>query len=93
MKNVTLRGHIIVPTADLAAVTAELDNHITLTRAELGCKVFEVSADSSNPNRFIVYEKFQDQASFVLHQERVGASDWGRVTKNVERFYEIEGMD
>jgi (4S)-4-hydroxy-5-phosphonooxypentane-2,3-dione isomerase len=93
MANVTLRGHIIVPSAEVEAVTAELTNHIALTRAEQGCIVFEVSKDAANSNRFNVYEEFRDPASFLQHQKRVAASDWGSVTKNVARFNEIEGLD
>ena len=93
MPNVILQGYIIVPASDLATVIEELDNHLALTRAEEGCKVFEVSQDPSDPTRFNVYEEFQGHASFLKHQERARASKWGSITTNVQRYYEIAGME
>ena len=56
MPNVILHGYILVLASELVAVIEELDNHIALTRAEEGCKVFEVSQDPSDPTWFNVYE-------------------------------------
>ena len=89
LSNVILKGHIIVPSADLNAVKDELSTHIALTRQEDGCLVFEVSQDPENINKFSVYEEFTNRESFSNHQDRVGKSKWGAVTVNVERHYEI----
>jgi autoinducer 2-degrading protein len=89
MAKVILKGHIIVPDADIAAVKMELINHIELTRQESGCLVFKVSQDTENLNRFNVYEEFADRSSFANHQDRVRQSTWGATTVNVERHYEI----
>ncbi len=93
MPRVTLRGYITVPESELSAVIDELDNHITLTRAEAGCLVFEVSQDQHNPLRFNVYEEFASTEAFEHHQRRVRASIWARVTRNVERHYTIEELE
>ncbi|RCW96959.1 putative quinol monooxygenase [Marinomonas foliarum] len=89
MPNVTLSGHIEVPSEDLNAVLAELPNHITLTQQEAGCNAFTVVRDSNNPQHFDVYEEFTDKAAFEKHQARVKASHWGEITKNVEWFYTV----
>ncbi len=89
MSKITLSGHIEVPSEDLNEVLAELPNHIALTHQEAGCITFSVTRDSSNPQRFDVYEEFTDKVAFEKHQTRVKASHWGKVTKNVERFYTI----
>ena len=89
MIKVILKGHIMVPEPDVAAVKIELNNHIELTRQESGCLVFEVSQDAENSNRFNVYEEFTDRQSFASHQDRVSKSKWGAITVNVERQYEI----
>jgi quinol monooxygenase YgiN len=89
MAKVILKGHIIVPDADIEAVKIELINHIELTRQENGCLAFKVSQDAENPNRFDVYEEFADRDSFANHQDRVRQSTWGAITVNVERHYEI----
>jgi len=93
VSKVVLTGYIIVPDADLFAVKNELPNHIKLTTAEQGCLRFEVSLDQTSSNRFNVYEEFVDKKSFEQHQLRVKNSDWGRVTVNVERYYQIDGAD
>jgi len=89
---VTLTGHIKVPEIDLDVVRAELATHIALTRDEPGCLVFDVKADSDDPTIFHVYEQFSDPMSFTAHQERVRSSEWGFITANAKRHYEISGM-
>ncbi|CAJ1877458.1 putative quinol monooxygenase [Aeromonas veronii] len=92
MSRVILKGFIIVPPNDLAAVKDELDNHIYLTRAETGCLIFKVTQDPVNPCRFDVYEEFVDDAAFQAHQARVKSSRWGEITVNVERHYTVTGI-
>lgn len=89
MNNVILQGHIIVADEDLLKVNAELENHISLTKAEAGCLQFCVTQDMKNQNRFNVNERFISQQAFEQHQLRVKQSTWGRVTENVQRFYQI----
>ena len=86
---VVLRGHIVVPIEDLEAIEAALANHIALTRNEPGCLIFEVNADTSDPCRFNVYEEFTNRAAFEAHQQRVQASDWGKVTRGATRHYAV----
>lgn len=85
----TLQGFIIVPTEELDIVKNELITHKYLTLQEPGCLSFRVTQDKSNPCKFDVYEEFIDQAAFDKHQARVKSSKWGDVTKNVERYYQI----
>lgn len=92
MTKVTLKGFIRVPNIDLASVLEELPNHIALTKNEVGCLVFKVTQDKSDLNRFSVYEEFKDKDSFQFHQDRVRESKWGKITKNVERNYNIQGL-
>ncbi|MGL4886522.1 MAG: putative quinol monooxygenase [Aeromonas veronii] len=92
MYKIILKGFIIIPPNDLAAVKDELDNHICLTRAETGCLTFKVTQDSLNPYRFYVYEEFVDEAAFQAHQARVKSSRWGEITVNVERHYTVTGI-
>lgn len=79
-----------MPEKDLKKVKAELPNHIENTRQESGCVIFEVKEDQENKNRFNVYEEFANQEAFDSHQQRVAASRWGQVTKDVRRSYRIK---
>lgn len=89
MSKVILKGFIIAPAEDLAAVKEELINHRNHTHNESGCLVFKVTQNESDPNRFDVYEEFVNKVAFESHQKRVKDSYWGEVTINVERHYEI----
>lgn len=89
MSKVTLKGFIKVPASDLEAVKDELITHRLLTLEEPGCITFKVSQDKTDPYHFNVYEEFVDRAAFEQHQQRVSNSDWGRLTRNVKRHYEL----
>ncbi|MGC9369819.1 MAG: putative quinol monooxygenase [Paracoccaceae bacterium] len=88
---VTLTGHIEVPADRLPTVRAALPKHIRLTRAEPGCRSFEVTERADCPGRFDVRERFADAAAFRAHQERAQESDWGRISAGLPRHYRITG--
>lgn len=89
MSKVILQGHILVPDNELELVTQALVVHKELTLAEPGCIVFRVSQSTLQPNRFEVYEEFTSREAFEAHQSRVSSSDWGKITKNVTRHYQV----
>lgn len=89
MSKVILQGHILVPDNDLEAVTQALVVHKELTLLEPGCIVFRVSQSTLQPNRFEVYEEFTSRDAFEAHQQRVKASEWGKISKNVTRHYQV----
>ncbi|MFM2483507.1 putative quinol monooxygenase [Celerinatantimonas yamalensis] len=89
MSKVILKGFILVPEQDREVVKSELINHKRLTLQEQGCITFSVTKNLNNPLRFDVFEEFVDKAAFEEHQQRVKNSYWGKVTANVERYYEI----
>ena len=92
MNKIVLKGYIVVPD-DLVAVDQELPRHIELTKKEAGCLIFEVKQDDIEKNKFHVYEEFVNEEAFSNHQHRVRNSDWGSITKNIERFYEVTGLN
>ena len=89
MSKIILQGHLLIHDSALQAVWTELPRHIRLTINEPGCITFEVTQDSENPRRFQVYEEFTDRTSFEYHQERVKTSDWGKITANADRQYQV----
>ncbi|NNC36805.1 MAG: antibiotic biosynthesis monooxygenase [Hyphomonadaceae bacterium] len=90
---IVLKGYIDIPLAELETVIEALEVHKKLTRAEPGCVKFNVRPDKELQGRFSVYEKFASQDAFNAHQERVKKSEWGEVSKNVERHYEINEIE
>lgn len=85
---VTLKGHIKVPFEELETIKTCLSEHIENTLNEDGCLEFEVKQDDIDQCVFHVFEKFIDSDAFNAHQARTKVSDWGVITKNVERVYE-----
>ena len=90
MSKVVLSGHILVPEEDLVAVRNALPLHCELTKAEPGCLTFSVDEDANVVGKFNVYEEFRTRQDFESHQQRVASSDWGAISRNVERFYTVE---
>ena len=93
MAKVVLSGHILVSAEDLKAVREALPVHRDLTRAEPGCLIFRVDEDPNQTGKFNVYEEFDGADSFQKHQQRVAESAWGKVSQNVERFYQINEVE
>ena len=89
MTRIILKGFIMVPAEDLAAVKKELVSHIAFTLNEPGCITFKINQSKNDACRFDVYEEFIDRASFDAHQARVKLSIWGKVSAKVKRYYEI----
>lgn len=87
--SVILEGYIEVLPQELEMIRDNLDIHIKNTKKEKGCMEFSVRQDISNKYIFHVFEKFTDDEAFLYHQDRVKKSNWGKVSKNVKRFYKI----
>ena len=93
MEKVVLQGHIVIPPEELAEVKAAMLTHSDLTQQEAGCLVFEMTEDDSDTCRYNLYEEFIDRKAFQFHQERARNSEWGKITGNVERHFQITGLD
>lgn len=93
MNKITLSGHIQVPEKEIEKVREALPEHISKTLNEEGCLVFEVKEKENEMGVFSVYEEFKSKEAFELHQKRVKESEWGAVTRNVTRNYQIKGME
>lgn len=90
---VSLSGQLICKDADEAAIVSRhLPDHLRLTCAEPGCLSFAVTR-THDELVWQVEELFADADAFRAHQTRVAASAWGRATRDVERRYEIVGLE
>jgi len=89
---VEVKGFIKVPKNKIELVTQHLDQHILLTKQEIGCLDFQVRPKVSDPTIFDVYEKFIDSKAFVLHQHRTKQTSWADVTQGLAREYQVTGL-
>jgi GNAT superfamily N-acetyltransferase/quinol monooxygenase YgiN len=88
---VRLNGQLVCYTEEqVATVWDHLPVHISLTRAEPGCRSFNVTT-TSDPMIWQVEERFEHAAAFEAHQERVASSAWGHATLGIERRYSVTG--
>ncbi|MDJ0379217.1 antibiotic biosynthesis monooxygenase [Cryobacterium sp. PH31-L1] len=86
---VCLSGQLVCHTQDQAnTVRDHLPLHVALTRAEPGCRLFNVTP-TSDPLVWLVEERFEHAAAFKAHQERVASSEWGQATSGIERRYSV----
>ncbi|MEM8540832.1 MAG: antibiotic biosynthesis monooxygenase [Pseudomonadota bacterium] len=90
--NVVLEGYIEVPAERIASIQDALEQHIALTRAEVGCLYFDVTADKAIEGRFNVFEIFTGRAAFDFHQKRAGASPWAEISAGIDRHYVVKDI-
>ena len=88
---IALQGYIEVPQNRLAGIRAALPEHISLTRQEPGCLIFNVTENPEISGRFDVYEEFSDRQAFEAHQKRGAKSEWAEITAGIPRHYQITG--
>ena len=62
-------------------IAAMLRDHVRATRDEPGCVAFVVSRSVDEPERFVLFERFVDEAAFQSH----------RNSPHFERFIEHGG--
>ncbi len=85
-----LHGRLICTThEDAQKVRSHLPLHLSMTRAEPGCLLFEVQ-QTDDPMIWDVKETFRDRASFDAHQERTRNSLWFAATRDIKRDFHLE---
>lgn len=64
---------------------AHTDGLITATRAEPGCRRFEILLDPSAANEVVVLEQFQDEAALTAHEATVHFVEFLMSTQDCRR--------
>ena len=67
-------GHFDVNPDDQAAFVASRADAVRETRTEAGCLEYAITADSADPARVVLFERWADQASFDAHMARIAAN-------------------
>jgi quinol monooxygenase YgiN len=92
MTDVHLTGLLVCANEDESRLVAEhLPTHVALTRAEPECVSFDVTR-TADPLVWRVEERFENEAAFARHEDRVAGSEWGRMTAGIERRYSVNGV-
>jgi quinol monooxygenase YgiN len=50
------------------AVAGVLQHHVAATRSEPGCIQFEASRSVEDPDEFVLFERYEDEAAFESHR-------------------------
>lgn len=77
---VTIKGHLDVPPE-------------RLSRAEPGCRRFDLREDPATPGRLLVEEEFADADAFATHKARAEASAWGQISRGILRHLDVTDTD
>jgi len=86
---IRLSGQLICwDTDDLALLSAHLSEHIHLSRAERGCKSFDITP-TGRPLIWAIDETFVDRASFEAHKTRTRSSIWWQKASHTERRFQV----
>jgi autoinducer 2-degrading protein len=64
----------------LAGITTNAEASV---RDEPGCHRFDVSAVEDEPNRFVLYELYEDAAAFEAHKQAPHFAAWRQVADRV----------
>ncbi len=88
-----LMGYIHLDPLDAAAFAADIEAIGRSTRREEGCLFYGVAADDASAGRFLVAERWRDQASLTAHLERPETraflQTWAERMKSELQFYEV----
>ncbi len=76
------------------AFDAEIADHAAKTLAgEEGCMDFYVHVDRENPNKYLLYELYRDEAALVAHRETAQLAKFRTATVDMVRGRKlIEGL-
>lgn len=85
LKNIVVSGSITCEPNDLDMLSAAVDEHIRLTRAEAGCIEFDIVQSAPGSGKFVISERFVDRAAFDAHTARTRASNWWAKTQHIPR--------
>lgn len=67
MSQLTIVAHIKAKAGHEAAVLAELEKLIPITRAEEGCLQYDLHSDNSDPTYFMFYENWTSRELWQTH--------------------------
>jgi len=62
-------GHLQVDPAQRDAFVADCATAVEMARSAPGCLAFSVSADSVDPARVVVYERWEDEAQLLAFRD------------------------
>ncbi|MBH63670.1 MAG: antibiotic biosynthesis monooxygenase [Alphaproteobacteria bacterium] len=84
MAQVAVLAQVDIDPAQKEAFHARVQKHAADSFAnEEGCLLFQVNVDQENPNRYVMYEIYRDQAAIEVHMNsdhmaawRAASADW-----------------
>jgi (4S)-4-hydroxy-5-phosphonooxypentane-2,3-dione isomerase len=61
-------AEFLVRSEHVEAFASLIGRHASLSRNEPGCEAFEVSQDTLDDRRFLLYERYRDAAAYEAHR-------------------------
>jgi (4S)-4-hydroxy-5-phosphonooxypentane-2,3-dione isomerase len=69
-------AEFLVRTGEIERFLTHIRRHAAASRAEQGCRVFEVAQDVSDPQRVLLFERYDDEAAYLAHRATAHYSDF-----------------
>ena len=70
-----IAGHLVVESADRDAYVAECAPIVEAARAAVGCFDFSITADSVDPARIRIYERWENEDQLLVFRDAGPSSD------------------
>ena len=75
-KQLTILGFMTAQPGTEQDLLTQIESLVTSTRAEPGCINYDFHQHTTEPDRFVFYENFADQAAFDYHFAQPYTQDW-----------------
>ncbi len=92
MAKLTIVANITAKTDKIDLVKAELEKLIDITRAEEGCKQYDLHQDNDNPAHFLFYENWESRKLWQTHMSAQHLQDYMAATDGAVEDFTVNEM-
>lgn len=89
-EQVTVLGFMTMEPGTEETLLKEIDELVRKTRAEPGCVNYDYHRSNDDPNRYVFYENFADQAAFDFHFAQPYTRNWIAISERHGARFDIQ---
>jgi quinol monooxygenase YgiN len=92
MSKLTIVAHITAKSDKIELVKAELEKLIDVTRAEEGCRQYDLHQDNEDPAHFMFYENWDSRELWQAHMNNQHLKDYLAATDGAVEVFTLHEM-
>jgi len=92
MANLTIVANITAKADKIALVKVALEKLIDITRAEAGCRQYDLHQDNENPAHFLFYENWESRELWQAHMNNQHLQDYMAATEGAVDEFTVNEM-